>query len=130
MIFGIGTDITRVKRFERWLLNEDMIFRVFNKDEFFPIEPDKSSDRKIQAALEHYAARFAAKEAFAKALGTGLRFNASDVCVLKEESGKPYLKLYDSALKLCNSLVGEKYLIHLSLSHEKEYAVATVIIEI
>ena len=78
---------------------------------------------------QHYAVRFAAKEAFSKAMGTGISgFELKDVFVQNEESGKPYLVLENSAKKLFEEKCPDAK-IFLSLSHEKEYATANVIIE-
>lgn len=121
MIYGIGTDIAEVKRFKKWINNPDMINRFFN-------EQEKSSGKSEDALCQHYAARFAAKEAFSKALGTGLVFDLKDVFVTKNEDGKPFLSVQNLVKKMleekcCNPVV------HLSISHEKEYATAFVVIE-
>ena len=125
MIFGIGTDIAHVQRFERWVQTPGMIERFFAPEEFL-----RSPVQHKNRVCQHYAARFAAKEAFAKALGTGLAFELKDVCVKKHSTGRPYLSLSASALQVCQSVCGSAYSVHLSLSHEKEYAIAVVIIEI
>ena len=65
MIAGIGTDIAEVKRFEKWVQNPEMLERFFN-------EKEMSSAKSEAARCQHYAVRFAAKEAFSKALGTGI----------------------------------------------------------
>ena len=70
MIFGIGTDIAKVSRFEKWVRSPEMIQRFFNECEIVHVEED-FVEKRLQFLCEHYAARFAAKEAFAKALGTG-----------------------------------------------------------
>lgn len=121
MIYGIGTDITQVKRFEKWVKDEAMINRFFNKQE-------QMSGGTLNARCEHYAARFAAKEAFSKAVGTGLVFDLRDVYIIKDENGKPELQVQNSAEKVMTEKCGECKL-HVSLSHEKEYATAFVIIE-
>lgn len=122
MIFGIGVDIAEVKRFERWVKNPDLIDRYFNCEE-------KKSGLSVSALCQHYAVRFAAKEAFSKALGTGISgFLLSDVYVKSDERGKPELVVCDSAKKLLDSACG-KCTVHISLSHEKGYAVAFVVIE-
>ena len=72
--------------------------------------------------------RFAAKEAFGKALGTGIRnFELKEVEVKKDSLGKPFLQVSGAAKKLCETVGVEK--IHLSISHEKEYAVAFIVLE-
>lgn len=122
MIYGIGTDITQVSRFKKWLDSPDMIERFFNEKEIM-------NNGCESARLQHYAARFAAKEAFSKALGTGLvGFDLKDVFIVNNECGKPLIKVEKKAEELMNKLVGD-CIIHVSLTHEKEYAAAFVIIE-
>jgi len=122
MIFGIGTDIVEVKRFNKYIGNQKLIDRFFNKKE----QAVFSSE---QAACEHYASRFAVKEAFAKALGTGLvGFEFSDVYTIKNESGKPEL-IVEGKAKLILDEKCPDAILHVSISHEKEYATAYVVIE-
>lgn len=122
MIFGIGVDLVYIKRFESWIEDSGKLRRFFNKDE---IKENCSKD----ILLEHYASRFAAKEAFSKALGTGIyNFNLKDICVVKNNDCKPELKLEDTALCAFNERCKD-CIIHLSLTHEKDYAMAYVIIE-
>ena len=131
MIFGIGTDIAKVSRFEKWIKNPEMFMRFFNGKE---IADSKSS----QALCEHYAARFAAKEAFSKALGTGISaFELKDVFITNDKNGKPLLNVEGKARNLLQEKVcaftgrsESSYSLHVSLSHEKEYAIAFVIIEV
>ena len=121
MILGIGTDIAEVKRFEKWINNPEMIERYFNEQERF-------SDGTVSSKCQHYAARFAAKEAFSKALGTGICFDLKDVFVKNDENGKPELFFSDRVQSLLNEKFG-LCRVFVSLSHEKMYAVANVIIE-
>lgn len=129
MIFGIGIDLVEVSRFKKWIKDEQLITRYFNEKEMSEKNLSELTERQISALCQHYAVRFAAKEAFSKALGTGLSgFDLRDVYVLKEESGKPYIALGESAKKVFDEKCpGSK--IFLSLSHEKDYAIANVIIE-
>lgn len=123
MIFGTGVDIVKVQRFEKWIEN-GYIERFFNKAELC------SENCSFQHKMEHYAVRFAAKEAFGKALGCGLAgFDLKDVYVVKDKNGKPFIALENNARKKFESLCYNKGTIHLSLSHEKEYAVAFVVVE-
>ncbi|WP_295797301.1 holo-ACP synthase [uncultured Treponema sp.] len=125
MIFGVGCDITKVSRFEKWVLSKDMIKRFYNESECI------SESAGLQRKCEFYASRFAAKEAFSKALGTGIRgFNLNEVFISKDDNEKPEIKVLGNAKKLLEEKCGEKYKIHVSLSHEKEYALAFVAIEI
>lgn len=122
MICGIGVDMTTVDRFESWVSKPEMIDRFFN-----PIE--KCSNPNIHFQKEHYAARFAAKEAFGKALGTGITgFNLCDVYIKSEANGKPVLMVQDSAQKKLKEIYGDCKLF-VSLSHERNNAIAVVIIE-
>lgn len=123
MIFGIGVDICQISRFSEKVSDEKFISRFFNEKE---IKTDLNS---IQKASEYYASRFAAKEAFSKALGTGIRdFELKDVYVEKNDLGKPELKVEKSAETQLHKLIKNPK-IHLSISHEKEYAQAFVVIE-
>lgn len=122
MICGIGTDIAKVSRFEKWIKTPDMINKFFNEKE---IKSNGSENHLCQ----HYAARFAAKEAFSKALGTGIvGFSIKDVYIQNDEKGKPLLIIENKAKEILEKLYGQCK-IHITLSHEKEYAVAFVIIE-
>lgn len=122
MIIGIGVDISKVSRFEKWVKDEKIIPRFFNAAEI-------NNCRSIQSACEHYAARFAAKEAFGKALGVGLAgYDMKDIYIVNDENGRPELKVENKAKDLLESKC-ENPIIHVSLSHEKEYATAFVVIE-
>ena len=122
VIFGIGTDIVEVRRFEKWLNTAGMLERFFHPDEI----PEGGS---AASKCQHLAARFAAKEALSKAIGTGINgFDLRDVCVRKDRNGKPELHLYKSAAALAEKRCG-RCNVYVSLSHEKEYALAFVIIE-
>ena len=122
MIYGIGVDIAKVARFSRWVKEPGMVGRFFNQNEIRPFS-------SVQAACEHYAARFAAKEAFGKALGTGIFcFELKDIYITHDEAGRPLLNVQGKARKILeNKCKNAK--IHVSLSHEKEYATAFVVIE-
>lgn len=122
MILGIGVDIARVSRFKKWVENPSMIERFFNPKEC-------KSFKSVQKSCEHYAARFAVKEAFGKALGTGLLgFDLKDVYVLNKESGEPYLVLENKALEILKKRCNNPQ-VHISLSHESDSAIAFVVIE-
>lgn len=122
MIYGIGTDITKVNRFEKWVKNPEILKRFFHELEIV-------EKKNVNAACEHYASRFAVKEAFSKALGTGFTgFDLKEICVTKNDEGKPFVSLSGKAADLFLERCG-KAAIHLSISHEKEYAIAYVIIE-
>lgn len=134
MIFGIGIDIAKTSRFEKWVRNPSILERFFNPKEILKIEGDAESITKnrMSALCQHYAARFAAKEAFAKALGTGLVFDLRDVFVANEENGKPVLFVENSAEEIFQKACPEfeRAKIFVSMSHEKEFVVSQVLIEI
>jgi holo-[acyl-carrier protein] synthase len=123
MIFGIGTDMIEVERVAE-KIGKNAGFRelVFSKKE---IEYCEAKTNKY----EHYAVRFAAKEAFFKALGTGwmngTAFN--EIEITNDESGKPLIYLLgETAISIAGMKLGK---ILVSLSHLKTLASATVIIE-
>jgi holo-[acyl-carrier protein] synthase len=122
VIGGIGTDITEVKRFEKWVKNPQMLERFFN-------EKEMSTAKSDSAKCQHYAVRFAAKEAFSKALGTGITgFNLKEVYITNNSEGAPLLNIEGAALSLMKERLGECKA-YVSLSHEKEYALAFVVLE-
>jgi holo-[acyl-carrier protein] synthase len=124
MISGIGTDIVAIDRFQRFLNenNTALLKRLFTEH-----ERSFCSARKECAAS--YAARFAAKEAFLKALGTGLRDGLSwhDIEVVNDRLGKPELILSGKAIELF--LEQGLSTVFLSLSHDSGTAVAMVVLE-
>lgn len=122
MVVGIGVDIVRVSRFQKWVENPRLSERFFHPQELSVLE------RGEKAACQSLAVRFAAKEAFGKALGVGLRgLLLRDICVTQNSSGRPCLELYGNARVLL--VKSGANTVHLSLSHEDEYAVAYVILE-
>lgn len=123
MIFGIGIDIIENKRFYKWSNKKDFLNRYFNKEEI------ELCEKKGLGKNESLAARFAAKEALSKALGTGFsHFSLKDIIVLNDEKGMPFILLKEKALWPLEKY--PSYKIFLSLSHEKKYSVAMVTIEI
>ncbi len=124
MIYGIGTDIVGIPRFDRFVTerNEALFARLFT-------ERERAYCAARAKAGQHYALRFAAKESFLKALGTGLRDGISwlDMEVVNNELGRPDLLLTGKAAELFTAAGLGK--IFLSLSHDAGCAVATVVIE-
>lgn len=121
-IIGIGTDITDVARIKR--AYEDYGER-FLKRVFTPTEVEYC-ERFGSTKFLHYAARFAAKEAFSKAIGTGIRdgFTLHSVGIRNEASGKPVVELHGVMLERWGA-----YVVHVSLSHTAEVALAVIVIE-
>ncbi|MBR4321115.1 holo-ACP synthase [Treponema sp.] len=130
MIFGLGTDIAKVSRFEKWVKNPEMIARFFNPCEIVENSGSLEGGRRLAFLCEHYASRFAAKEAFAKALGTGfVGLELSDFGIVKNEQGKPSFFFGEKTLALVEKICGKGCKVSLSISHEKEFAVSFVVIE-
>lgn len=131
MIFGVGTDIAKVSRFEKWVRRPEMIGRFFNACEIPGEGREVVSERQIHFLCEHYAARFAAKEAFAKALGTGfVGLELSDFGITKDDNGKPSFFFGEKTLSQIEKICGKGWKVSVSISHEKEYAVSFVVIEL
>lgn len=129
MIFGIGTDIAKVSRFEKWVNNPEMIRRFFNECEICQVE-EALIEKRLHFLCEHYAARFAAKEAFSKALGTGfVGLELSDFGIKKDENGKPEFFFGSKTADIIERRCGKGAKVFVSISHEKEYAVSFVTIE-
>ncbi len=125
-IYGIGTDIASVDRIKKSLKNKNFIYRIFNEKEILKC-------KKIKNSNNCYAKRFAAKEAFSKALGTGISngINFNEIIILNKKSGKPYINIIGQTKKVLDKkFKRKKTKISLSLSDEKKYAVAFVTITI
>ena len=128
MIIGIGNDLCDIRRLEKVL---DRHGDRFVERCFTVVEQRKSERRAHRAAS--YAKRFAAKEACAKALGTGIRNGVfwRDMGVVNRPSGQPTLLLTGGAAERLRDIVpaGFEAVIHLSLTDEHPYAQAFVVIE-
>ena len=125
-IFGIGTDIINIKRINNSIKKGGFNFKkkIFSDSEINYCERKKNSS-------SFYAKRFAAKEAFAKALGTGITKGISlkDIEIFNDSSGKPNIRLKGVAgILLKKKIRKSKYYIYLSLSDDMPWAQATVII--
>ena len=125
-IFGIGTDIVNINRIDHSLKKYGFSFKnkIFSKKEISYCEKKKDPSA-------FYAKRFAAKEAFSKALGTGIRkgVNLKNIEITNNVHGKPSIYLKGNlANYLKKKIKCKKYDIHLSLSDDKPWAQATVII--
>ena len=124
-IYGLGTDIVSVDRVKKFIKNKNSLKRIFSQDEI-------SKCNKLIKPQNCYAKRFAAKEAFSKALGTGISngINFNEIIVLNEKNGKPFIKLIGKTKKKIYATFNKKTKFFLSLSDEKMYAVAFVIISL
>tara|TARA_A100001011_G_C13542552_1_gene529076 strand:- start:89 stop:472 length:384 start_codon:yes stop_codon:yes gene_type:complete len=125
-IFGIGTDIIKTSRIKNSIKNKLFLNKIYNIEEV--LRCNKTRNRS-----NCFAKRFAAKEAFSKALGTGIAKGLSfnEIVILNKKNGKPFIKLLNKTKKFVdNKLKKKKYKIFLSITDEKNYAVAFVTISI
>ena len=124
-IIGNGVDIIKNSRINNSLKIKGFLNRIFTEKEI-------QQGKKLKNKINFYAKRFAAKEAFVKAIGTGFRSNINfiDIEINNNKNGKPYISL---SKKLNNFLQKkfkiQKYKVFLSLSDEKDYSIAFVVID-
>ncbi len=102
-MYKIGTDLVRISRIEKSIKSESFLNKVFTEKE-----------REYCKKAENFAGIFAAKEAYFKAVGTGIKLPMTDVEILHNEAGKPFINGKEN----CD----------VSISHDGDYAVAAVII--
>jgi|TARA_Y100000992_G_C20877256_1_gene310113 holo-[acyl-carrier protein] synthase len=125
-IYGIGTDITNINRIKKLIKNKKFIYRIFHKSEINKCNKQKNISNC-------YAKRFAAKEAFSKALGTGISkgINFREIYVNNVSTGKPTIKLEGKTKMITEKkLKTKKFGMFLSLSDDKPFALATVVISL
>ena len=127
IIYGLGSDIANTNRLKS-ILKKNKYFkkRIFSKYEILSCEKKKNN-------YSCFAKRFAAKEAFAKSLGTGISkgLNFNEIEVKNNISGKPYLKIRGNSLKTVYKIIKKKkFKTSLSLSDDKPFAIAVVILTV
>ncbi len=124
MILGVGIDLVNINRIERLLKiwGDRFKKRVFSQGEIDNCE-------RYERSSERFAANFAVKEAFFKAVGGGFKTNIRllDIEVLRDKYGKPYVNLYGKAKYV--SEIMKMNVIHVSISHDGDYATAVVVLE-
>ena len=123
-IFGIGTDIVNILRIKKSFdKNKKLKNRLFSAKEIKYCESKKNK-------IAFYSKRFAAKEAFVKALGTGIANGISfnEISIINDIKGKPYIELLGKTKSIVSLFLKKKYKIFLSISDEKKYALAMVVI--
>jgi holo-[acyl-carrier protein] synthase len=125
MIEGIGIDMIRIARLEKIFSSSRKV--RFCEKIFSPQELEYAFRKKNPH--EHLAGFFAVKESFMKALGKGWRkgLKFSEIKIFHNDEGAPYLALEGAAQELLKNLKFSK--VHISISHDKEYAIGTTIIE-
>jgi holo-[acyl-carrier protein] synthase len=122
-IYGIGSDIVDIDRIKKALKNKNFKGKIFSKNETNII---KSKSNRIAA----YAKRFAAKEAFSKALRTGISGGIAfkEISINSTKKGSPYIELLGKTKSIVKRTIKKKYKIFLTMSDEQKYAIATVVI--
>lgn len=133
MILGTGIDIVSISRIEKLLkaFDDKFIKKIYTLKEI-NIAKDKNYQGNIVRKSFYYAKRFAAKEALSKALGTGIGrgINFNDIEITNNKLGKPQIKILNQKQDFIKKQLSCKnFAIHLTLSDEKELAIASVIIE-
>lgn len=119
MIVGIGNDIVELERIKAAVLKERFLTRYFTEEERRLFDARHGSVATISG-------NFCVKEAVSKALGTGIRgFGLQDIEVLRDDLGKPYVRLYNQAKTLSEDLGIHRW--HVSISHGKTHATAVAI---
>ena len=126
-IHGIGLDIVNIHRIKKAIIKNKLFKeKIFSYNEIFFCEKKKDK-------YSCFAKRFAAKEAFSKALGTGISkgINFKDIEVNKDKMGKPFFIIKDKSLNIVNKILKKKkFIVFLSITDDKPYALASVTITI
>jgi len=123
LITGVGIDIVQIRRMERWRRQPGLLKRYFHPHELAAVFEKKRDE------LDHsLAARFAAKEAFGKALGGFAGRVLKDIMVVSRPDGRPELRVEGATVEALKKNGANR--IHLSLAHERDNAVAMVVLEV
>ena len=124
-ILGIGVDVIDNKRIKFLIRKKDFIKRIFSHNEI-------RFSKKIKQKTNYFAKRYAAKEAFSKALGIGFRnnLNFKDIEILNDKIGKPYyLKSKKITHIISKKFKTKRYNLFLSITDEKDYSIAFTILQ-
>ena len=122
---GIGIDIINNSRIKRSITNKRFLSRVFSHTEI-------TNSKKTSNKTGYFSKRFAAKEAFSKALGTGFRkgLNFNDISIVNDKYGKPSIVVNNKLKNIINKRFKTKKVnVFLSISDEKKYSIAFVVLE-
>ena len=125
IIVGIGVDIVDNNRIKKSIKNKQFISRIFSKKEI-------NHSKKLNNKVNFFSKRFAAKESFAKALGSGFRnnLNFKDIEILNDKIGKPYyIKTKKLDQIIYKKFKQKKYNLFLSISDENDYSIAFTILQ-
>ena len=122
---GIGVDIIDNTRIKRSIANKKFLSKVFSNEEII-------NSKKTNYKTSYFSKRFAAKEAFSKALGTGFRkgLNFNDISITNDRYGKPFIKINNKLSVIINKRFKTKKVnVFLSISDEKKHSIAFVVLE-
>ena len=122
---GVGVDIVKNSRIKKSISNKKFLLRIFTNNEI-------AKSKKITDKTAFFSKRFAAKEAFSKALGTGFRdsLNFKDISIRNNREGKPSIEINHKLKNIISKKFKTKKVnIHLSLSDESKHSIAFVILE-
>ena len=122
---GIGVDIVQNSRIRKSITKKNFLLRIFTNDEI-------NKSKKIKNKTAFFSKRFAAKEAFSKALGTGFRgaLNFKDISIINNKQGKPSIIINNKLYNLINKKFKTKKVnVLLSISDENKHSIAFVILE-
>lgn len=119
-MISVGIDLIEIHRIKKSMESPSFFKHIFGCEEL-----EQLRDKNFSA--QSVAVNFCAKEAFLKCIGEGLGFSKlSDIQLLREDSGKPYLKLYGKAMEFTSK---NKLIFSVSATHTKEYASAVIVAE-
>ena len=121
-ILGIGVDIVENSRIKKFIKNKKFLQRIYTNEEL-------NKSKSIKNKISFFSKRFAAKEAFSKALGTGFRkgLHFKDISISNDKLGKPSIKINKKLKELVTKKFNiKKIKIYLSISDEKKYSIAFV----
>ena len=124
-ILGIGVDIVENSRIKKFIKNKKFLQRIYTNEEL-------NKSKSIKNKISFFSKRFAAKEAFSKALGTGFRkgLHFKDISISNDKLGKPSIKINKKLKELVTKKFNiKKIKIYLSISDEKKYSTAFAIIQ-
>jgi holo-[acyl-carrier protein] synthase len=124
-ILGIGVDIVEISRIKKLIKSNSFIKRIFTSGEI-------NEAKKIKNKTSYYSKRFAAKEAFSKSIGNGFRndLNFKDISIVNDKLGKPYFIINKKVKKIIKKqFKTSAFNFFLSLSDEKKYSIAYVILQ-
>ena len=122
---GIGIDIINNSRIKKLISKKRFLSKVFSHTEI-------TNSKKTTNKIGYFSKRFAAKEAFSKALGTGFRkgLNFNDISIVNDKYGKPSIKVTNKLKKIMNKRFKTKKInVFLSVSDEKKHSIAFVVLE-